>query len=579
MTGAPLNVLLLTVDAWRADRLSLYGYGRPTTPVLDRFAANATVCERAFSLGSFTQVACIQLFTSSRPMSYGGYDRGAAGRPDTLFKRFHDAGYRTWGLSTIHWVSPYYGYTEGLDEEIGVFHLNTLVGMAITNLRDTMRVYHEEKISAEDMLSTAVPVIRRLFGNVDDYCDRARENGPAYAADFPDSKVVHDGYDEGKVKRVVARHRAAFEADALAYVHEHLDPFPDANGWMVADWYYSRTPAKLIREAAFRLTNRLLGFVDPRRAALRANRIRLAVDAHAIARKVTRQLHNRDPDRPFFIWAHFKDTHRPYVSGPGRQWYKHTPAYLDALGYARDLDPAAVFRTESPRTEEQWATASALYDAALRSTDEAMGRILDAVEGLGLGDNTVVCICGDHGEEIGEHGDYGHRCMPYEHNVRIPMLFRRGREAGKRIDSLVTALDWAPTIAGLAGVDPAPGWEGRPVTSDDAARRDHVLLETFCRGDCIFEHRPLYMSVRTRRHKYIWKEYRDPFDTFSPDGHELYDLDADPGERNNLYRPDHPVVADLNPVIVARLREIPEISPARIDAAFAPARPQPVAAG
>ena len=72
MTGARPNVLLLTVDAWRADRLSLYGYGRPTTPVLDGFAANATVCERAFSLGSFTQVACIQLFTSSRPMSYGG---------------------------------------------------------------------------------------------------------------------------------------------------------------------------------------------------------------------------------------------------------------------------------------------------------------------------------------------------------------------------------------------------------------------------------------------------------------------------------------------------------------------------
>ena len=90
--GVPTDVFLVTVVRGRADRLGLYGYGRPTTPALDRFAANATVCERAFSLGSFTQVACIQLFTSSRPMSYGGYDRGAAGRPDTLFKRFHDAG-------------------------------------------------------------------------------------------------------------------------------------------------------------------------------------------------------------------------------------------------------------------------------------------------------------------------------------------------------------------------------------------------------------------------------------------------------------------------------------------------------
>ncbi len=66
------NVLLLTVDAWQADRLSLHGYARPTTPALERFAADATVCERAFTLGPFTQLACIQLFTSSRPMSYGG---------------------------------------------------------------------------------------------------------------------------------------------------------------------------------------------------------------------------------------------------------------------------------------------------------------------------------------------------------------------------------------------------------------------------------------------------------------------------------------------------------------------------
>ena len=125
------NVLLLTVDALRADRLSLYGYGRPTTPVLEKFAENAVVCENAFTLGPFTQIACIQLFTSSRPLSYGGYDRGAANRPDTVFKRFRDAGYHTWGLSTIHWVSPYYGYTDGLDDTICVFHLNTLVGMAV----------------------------------------------------------------------------------------------------------------------------------------------------------------------------------------------------------------------------------------------------------------------------------------------------------------------------------------------------------------------------------------------------------------------------------------------------------------
>ena len=569
-SGRP-NVLLLTVDTLRADRLGVYGYGRPTTPCLEKFARNATVCERAFTLGPFTQIACIQLFTSSRPLSYGGYDRGALGRPNTVFKRFRDAGYYTSGLSTIHWVSPYYGYTDGLDDETSFFLLNTLVGMAVNNMRDTLRVYFEKVISAEEMMATAVPVIRRMFDNVDAYCDELKGREREFRMDFPDSKVANDGYDYDKVKNVVARHRSTFENDPLAYIHTHLGEKPDAHQWLAADWHLSRRPAKLIGEAAFRLSNRLLGLVDPRLAGMRANRFRLSVDAHAIAGNVVGQLNRRSPDKPFFIWAHFKDTHQPFVSGPGRKWYRHTPDYLAALGHPRDLDPSMVFRTPNPRTEEEWSTVSALYDAAVRSTDEAIGRILDALEAQGLADNTVVAICGDHGEEIGEHGAYGHQCMHYEHNSRIPMLFRApGQRGENRTDALVSSLDWAPTVADLAGIDPHPGWEGHPVTSPAVAGRRHVLMETFCRGNCDFPHRPVYMGVRTDRYKYIWKEYQDPAHKIGTLHPELYDLHADPAERTNIFSPDHPRVAEFNAIIADRLDEIPEISPERV-ARLAPA--------
>jgi len=188
----PPNVLLLTADTFRADRLGVYGYDRPTTPNLDALAENAIVCDNAYTLGPFTQVACIQLFTSSSPFSYGGYDRGAEGRPDTLFKRFRDNGYSTWGLSTIHWVSPYYGYTGGLDEEISVFHLNTLVGMAVMNMRDTLNAFNQGVVPADKMLETAAPVIRRLFRNVDDYCDMLAGREGEFRKDFLDSKIVND---------------------------------------------------------------------------------------------------------------------------------------------------------------------------------------------------------------------------------------------------------------------------------------------------------------------------------------------------------------------------------------------------
>ena len=96
---------------------------------------------------------------------------------------------------------------------------------------------------------------------------------------------------------------------------------------------------------------------------------------------------------------------------------------------------------------------AALYDAAVRSTDEAIGRILDTVRSLGLMDETVVGIAGDHGEEIGEHGDYGHECMNYEHNARIPLIFKpvAGHGAPGHVDTLTSSLDFTPTLAALAG--------------------------------------------------------------------------------------------------------------------------------
>ena len=83
MTSSRPNVLFLTVDALRADRASVLGYTRPTTPNLDRMAADGLVCEQAVSPAAFTHICFPALMTSSRPLSYGGYDSGPVGGPAT----------------------------------------------------------------------------------------------------------------------------------------------------------------------------------------------------------------------------------------------------------------------------------------------------------------------------------------------------------------------------------------------------------------------------------------------------------------------------------------------------------------
>lgn len=564
---APRNVLLLSVDTWRADRMSLYGYERPTTPRLERFAENAIVCDNAYATGPFTQIACVPLFTSSRPLSYGGYDDGALGRPDTVFRHFQKAGHHTWGLSTIHWVSRVFGYMDGFDEASEVFLLNAIPGMALNLTRDTLHAWRQGRIDDAEMLARVTPVMGIMFNAIYRYCDTMLADGGALGARFPDSKMINDGYDFAKVRAVAVQHQEEFERDPLAYVHLRLKDTSTPEQWIAKDWRYKRHPDKLLGRLAGKAADKLLGPLNPGLARLRANRFGMTPDAHAIADDVIRALESRDPSQPFLIWAHFKDTHQPFVSGRGRDWFRQTPEYLDNLGYDPATDPGAVFKGK-PKTDEDWQAVRSLYDCAMRSTDEALGRILDSVDAMGLGESTVIGLAGDHGEELGEHGDYGHAVCSYEHTSHIPMLFRAPGESGRRVDGFTSSLDFAPTVAELAGLDQAAGWEGSPVMSNAVAERDYMLTEAFCRGDCLFAHRPPYLGVRTKQYKYLWREYRDPFHEYGSGEQELYDLVADPGERNNIYSPDHPVVREMNPVLAARLAEIPEFSDQRITDAF-----------
>ncbi len=569
MSSKKQNVLVLTVDTWRADRLGLYGYSRPTTPVLDKFAKEAVVCDNAFTLGPFTQVACIQLFTSSRPLSYGGYDKGAGGgRPENLFSRFQQAGYHTSGLSTIHWVSPYYGYTQGLDKDVSLILLNTLAGMAYNNMRDTVIGYHTGNVTEERMLSIVEPVMYQFFDNLNHYCNRMMQNEWWMSRSYPESKAIKDGYNFQAVKDVAHSHKTQFESDPVGYIEIHLREAPDPHEWIARDWRYARKPGKLIVEAAQRLISRTIGSLIPNIRRSLAFRYRMSVDAHTIAGKVGELIHDRPSDRPFFIWAHFKDTHMPYVSGPGSRWFDHTSKYLEELGHDRTIEATSVFDPGITKRQNATEILSPLYDASIRSTDEAIGTIFEHLQQSGEASNTIVAICGDHGEEIGDHGDYGHRIMPFEHNARIPMMFSSQNMAGERIKSLVTTMDFSPTICEIAGIHPALGWEGRPVWSEDVAGREYILMEAFCRGNCDFKIRAPYLAVRTHNHKYIWYEFIDPHHSAGVPGPMLFDLQSDPGEQKNIYSSDHPLVPSFNRIMANRLREIPEYPAEKISALF-----------
>ncbi|MBO6948153.1 MAG: sulfatase-like hydrolase/transferase [Rhodospirillales bacterium] len=557
------NFLFISIDALRADRSSMCGYERPTTPNLSKLAESGVLCTETISTAAFTQASLPSMLTSTLPLSYGGYDNGATGRPPAVFKVMRDAGYETTILSTFPWVNSFFGYGDGLEQEHFLFALNSLVGIAAQRMRSSLQAYHASGAGDSSLIERIVPVIESLFDTVETYCDVRTAQEAINKADMAGERIMRDRYNFDAVKRVVHRHRRELRADVKAYVDTHLTRVPKAHEWVAHEWRYKRSVDALLGIGIRKLGAALTRPLAPGRAHLSEYRSKRYIDGAALTDRILRVLDDRDTRKPFFIWTHYLDTHVPYCPGPGANWKTQAPSYLDALGYDPRTDLSVAVRG-APTTSQGWADWAALYDAAVLYADEQIGRLVSGLKERGLADDTVIVVVGDHGEELGEHGDISHHFRMYEHNIRVPMLFSGADIDATTNGALTSTLDLAPTIAAIAGVEAPVAWEGASVFGSEVASRDHVIAEAFHSGNCLFDARPPYIAVRTSQHKFLWKEYRDKTDRFSPEGLELYDIQTDPQEKRNLYQPDHEALPELERYAAERLAAIPEITSARI---------------
>jgi arylsulfatase A-like enzyme len=174
------------------------------------------------------------------------------------------------------------------------------------------------------------------------------------------------------------------------------------------------------------------------------------------------------------------------------------------------------------------------YLRCIVSVDESLGKILDFLKDHGLEENTIVIYTSDQGFFLGEHGLFDKRFM-YEEAMRTPLLMRYPMEIkGKsKSDKLVQNLDIAPTLLDLAGIKVTEDMQGVSLRniwqSDDFEWRDAIYYHYYEKG---FGATPHY-GVRTERFKLI--HFYDVVDSW-----ELYDLETDPKEMNNLYNdPGH----------------------------------------
>jgi len=171
------------------------------------------------------------------------------------------------------------------------------------------------------------------------------------------------------------------------------------------------------------------------------------------------------------------------------------------------------------------------YAETLLGVDDSIGRIMEALGKRGELESTLVIYMGDNGFAFGEHGLIDKRTA-YEESMRVPMLARCPElfSGGGTVEQVVAGLDIMPTLLDVAGVTPPKNLDGRSMIplltgKGDAQWRKDLLYEYYWERN--FPQTPTLHALRTDRYKYI--HYYGIWDV-----DELYDLQEDPLETNNL---------------------------------------------
>ena len=266
---------------------------------------------------------------------------------------------------------------------------------------------------------------------------------------------------------------------------------------------------------------------------------------------------------PFFIAAGFVRPHMPF-SVPQKYWDMHDPEALPRPAVTeppRGAPDAALKRggeisaytpvPESGEVDVQLArTLVHGYYASSSYVDAQIGRVLEEMERLGLFDNTIVVLWGDHGFHLGDHG-FWTKHTNYEQATRIPLIVSAPgvTQAATSSRQPVESVDVFPTLADLAGL-PAPagpqpidGASLAPLLADPEARldREHAM-HCFPRGG------RLGRAIRTDRYRLVEWRPKNEKDAFE---YELYDYQEDPHERRNLAEDRPDVVARLSATLAA----------------------------
>jgi iduronate 2-sulfatase len=275
------------------------------------------------------------------------------------------------------------------------------------------------------------------------------------------------------------------------------------------------------------------------------------------------------PDEPFFLAVGFLKPHLPFVA-PKKYWDLYDPANFKLPELQKAPEGAPEFAPSTwgelsqykdmpekgPVSEKDARHLIHGYYAATSYMDAQLGKVLDALDGAGLAENTIIVLWGDHGWHLGDHGMWC-KHTNYEQTARIPVIVAApGIAGGQRTQALIESCDIYPTLAVLAGL-PAPkqgdgGSFASVLKNPASSTRDHAI-HVYPR-----DQGRIGRAVRTARYRLV--EWKKPGAAAETAILELYDYEADPAETKNLAAEQPQAVAKLCKLLATHPEAKPQIA-------------------
>ena len=256
----------------------------------------------------------------------------------------------------------------------------------------------------------------------------------------------------------------------------------------------------------------------------------------------------RSVDEPAFLWVHYMDVHHPYHPPD-----EHQLAFRDSTVSKREAIKLRRKMLEDPDdvTDEELQTIIDLYDAEIRFFDAEMHRLVEGIREA-LSGETLIAVTSDHGDEFRDHHGFAHYDTFYDELLHVPLVL--DVDGSGEYDDLVSLLDLAPTLLEYASVEAPETFVGESLSAvidGESWGKEAVIAESGSLDPEEFR-----CSYRTENWKYIRGGNHRQAPNKPPE--ELYDLDVDSSEEENLINDATKIAEDLREAVETHKERVAE---------------------